>query len=219
METTEPAHTCLLTDGDPRHAFAGSGSPRPWPASRRRSRPGQEEEVVVQIVSRAPHSNTHRQHALAALHASRAAWTRETVEGERRGLRTGLRARLDWRKNIGKVKESSSYSIIHCSSVWNKGMSRILSGGTVSKPVLLEESKNPLRPKGNHSCRARVRVHKLIKLTSHGVLQFFLITALKFSETNTPKHRLQYKREKWKGKRSINGNEPRITTQIFLIYD
>lgn len=130
-----------------------------------------------------------------------------------------LRARLDWRKNIGKVKESSSYSIIHCSSVWNKGMSWILFGGTVSKPVLLEESKNPLRPKGNHSCRARVRVHKLIKLTSHGVLQFFLITALKFSETNTPKHRLQYKREKWKEKRTINGNEPRITTQIFLIYD
>ena len=46
MGTIVPAHSCLLVDGDPRRAFAGSGSARSWPAGRRRSRLGEAEEMA-----------------------------------------------------------------------------------------------------------------------------------------------------------------------------
>ena len=82
---------------------------------------------------------------------------------------------LDHGNNIGKkMEESHSYSIFHCTAVWNKGISFIHSTQKANKPLLLEEIENEVWAQGTNE--AYVQWFYFIK-----VLQIYKYTTWKVS--------------------------------------
>lgn len=74
-----------------------------------------------------------------------------------------LRPHLVHRKSIGKVEESSSYSFVHCSRIWNKGMNGKPFIWNSRQTSTFGRKKTSTLSYGNVFCSACVRAHWLIK--------------------------------------------------------
>jgi hypothetical protein len=73
---------------------------------------------------------------------------------------------LEHRKNVGKVKDSTSRGKERQSNVWNTGLDGKLSRGKERAPVLLEEPENAVRAHGINSCNTDAYACSVNKLSS-----------------------------------------------------